>query len=370
MPRAQLYQIRIPLAVRHLFAGKDRLRQRFSDAGLAEVWLADKRGEIDKAIAATRHGLEAQIAKVETAEDVTLEEAAQAWIEHRALAPRTRKMYRQHLKPHVIKPLGALPLSAIGRARLAAHLAARLRAGASNLNAGRDVMFVQAIIRYAAEMGWRTDASALLVKRPKPQPQKTRRWDPKALEVAIKQLPRADRAVAEVALATGMRAAELRGMQVEWIDWRAGVILVPSDASHRTKSGKARALPLHARLRSVLRAWLEGRTTGPVFPPLRSRGNGEAKGRDMRVIAGKLKELAGHAVATGLHDLRHAYLSGLAAKGLPVDELRDLAGHSSIVVTERYMHSAPGRLDRARRLLDRRPDTRVDTRKRRTGTKG
>lgn len=370
MPRSRLYQVRIPLVVRHLFGGAERLRKRFADEGLAELWAKDQRDAVERAVIAARHGIEAQAARVETAEDVPLAEAAEAWIENRALAPRTRTMYRQHLKPHVIKPLGSLPLSQIGRARLAAHLAARLRDGASNLNAGRDVMFVQAIIRYAAEMGWRTDASALLVKRPKAQPQKTRRWDPKVLEAAIRKLPRADRAVAEVALATGMRSAELRGMQVEWIDWRAGVILVPSDATHRTKSGKARPLPIHARLRSVLRAWLDGRTTGPVFPPLRSRGNGEAKGRDMRVVAAKLKALAGLAVATGLHDLRHAYLSGLAAKGLPVDELRDLAGHSSIVVTERYMHSAPGRLDRARRLLNRRPDTRVDTRKRRTGTKG
>lgn len=370
MPRSRLYQIRIPLVVRHLFGGADRLRQRFADHGLAEIWLTDRRNEIERAVVAHRHGIEAGLAQVETAEDVTLADAAGSWIEDRPLAPRTRKMYRQHLQPHLIKPLGKLPLSSIGRARLTAHLANRLRAGASNLSAGRDVMFVQAIVRYAAEMGWRTDASALLVKRPKAQPQKTRRWDPKALEKAIRQLEPADRAVAEVALATGMRAAELRGMQVEWINWRAGVILVPSDASHRTKSGKARPLPLHARLRSVLRAWLDGRTTGPVFPPLRSRGNGEAKGRDMRVVAAKLKALAGIAVATGLHDLRHAYLSGLAARGLPVDELRDLAGHSSIVVTERYMHSAPGRLDRARRLLNRRPDTRVDTRKRSTGTKG
>lgn len=362
MPRGQLFQVRVDPLVRHVF-GTDRIRKRFQDVALGEAWEADTRADVAQAVAAAKHGVEARAARVDLSPETTLREAAYRWIEDRPLEASTRRMYRQHLDPHVMPTLGDAPLSSIGKARLLEHLATRHRGGASARQLRLDVILLQGIIKYAAELGWKVDASALLVAKPKAPRKLTRPFDPRALDRAIAKLEPRDRVVAEVALATGMRSAELRAMDCSWIRWHTRQVVVPAAL---TKSKKDRPLPMGARLRSVLRAWLGGRTAGPVFPPLRTRGNAPAMGRDMRRIAGKLKALAPGAVATGLHDLRHAYLSGLAAKGLEVEELRKLAGHSSVTTTEIYMHSAPGRhLDRARRLLD----THTDTRKRRAGAK-
>lgn len=53
-----------------------------------------------------------------------------------------------------------------------------------------------------------------------------------------------------------------------------------------------------------------------------------------------------------LHDLRHAYVTGLLAAGLHITDAAELAGHASTITTARvYAHATPAGLDRARTLL-------------------
>ncbi|MBL4635273.1 MAG: tyrosine-type recombinase/integrase, partial [Kofleriaceae bacterium] len=40
------------------------------------------------------------------------------------------------------------------------------------------------------------------------------------------------------------------------------------------------------------------------------------------------------------HGLRHAYCSRLAAEGVPINVIKELAGHKSIETTLRYMHTS------------------------------
>ena len=47
------------------------------------------------------------------------------------------------------------------------------------------------------------------------------------------------------------------------------------------------------------------------------------------------------------HGLRHTFASWLVQAGVPLPEVRDLLGHSSVEMTERYAHLAPERLKRA-----------------------
>ena len=45
---------------------------------------------------------------------------------------------------------------------------------------------------------------------------------------------------------------------------------------------------------------------------------------------------------TGWHVLRHTFCSHLAMRGAPAIAIKELAGHASIAVTNRYVHLAPG----------------------------
>jgi integrase len=58
----------------------------------------------------------------------------------------------------------------------------------------------------------------------------------------------------------------------------------------------------------------------------------------------------------GLHALRHTFCSHLAMRGAPAKAIHELAGHSDLTTTLRYMHLSPAARQGAIELLnDRRP---------------
>jgi site-specific recombinase XerD len=61
---------------------------------------------------------------------------------------------------------------------------------------------------------------------------------------------------------------------------------------------------------------------------------------------------AGLPVTGKLHMLRHTFCSHLAMRGAPPLAIQELAGHTSLTTTMRYMHLSPSEKDRAIRLLD------------------
>ncbi len=53
-----------------------------------------------------------------------------------------------------------------------------------------------------------------------------------------------------------------------------------------------------------------------------------------------------------IHDLRHTCAAWLVSAGAPLSEVRDLLGHSSVTMTEKYAHLAPENVRAAVRLLE------------------
>ena len=52
------------------------------------------------------------------------------------------------------------------------------------------------------------------------------------------------------------------------------------------------------------------------------------------------------------HILRHTFCSHLAMRGAPVRAIQELAGHSNLSTTQRYMHLNPKAAEGAVRLLE------------------
>lgn len=65
---------------------------------------------------------------------------------------------------------------------------------------------------------------------------------------------------------------------------------------------------------------------------------------------------AGVRLSEGPHVLRHTFCSHLAMRGAPAKAIQELAGHSNLTTTYRYMHLSPAAREGAIRLLDRRDD--------------
>lgn len=132
---------------------------------------------------------------------------------------------------------------------------------------------------------------------------------------------------------TGMRRREGMILRPEWV--KADAIQILSTGEERTKSGKWREVPLTAGAREALEAL--GLESEYVLPRMRPSS--------LSRLA--LKEAGRVGLDGGVHTLRHTYISHLVMAGTDLRTVQQLAGHSSITVTEGYAHLAPGHVNRA-----------------------
>lgn len=154
------------------------------------------------------------------------------------------------------------------------------------------------------------------------------------------------------ALRTGMRQAELRGLQWHSINWETRSLVVRHSLNDLTKqleppkSNRERHIPLDVDLYEAL--YRRRQSTGYVFVDRRG------KPFDCKRLIRRLwyvRQQTGLR-AFGWHTLRHTFASHLAIKGVPLHVVQALLGHSSIAVTMRYAHVAPSSLRAAIDILN------------------
>jgi integrase len=126
------------------------------------------------------------------------------------------------------------------------------------------------------------------------------------------------------AVLTGLRRSELLALQPDQV--RGNVLALDA----KTKSGRPRGIPLPPEAARIARKRLPW---GVEYWELRDRFEAARKAAGLPGVR--------------WHDLRHTYASWLAQKGQPLTAIRDLMGHSSLAVTNRYAHLAPAHLRQA-----------------------
>lgn len=154
-----------------------------------------------------------------------------------------------------------------------------------------------------------------------------------------------------MALRTGMRQGEIRGLQWEAVDWENRILTVRHSLCDYTqsltspKSNRERHIPLAADLHDVL--WARRKCAGYVFTNERGRPflqySHYSTLRSVQKQAGLRK--------IGWHTLRHTFATRLAEK-VSLRTVQELLGHSSITMTMRYSHVSAPHLRAAIDLLD------------------
>lgn len=143
------------------------------------------------------------------------------------------------------------------------------------------------------------------------------------------------------ALNTGMRRAELLTLRWEDVDLEKRLIRLA-----HTKSGKIRVIPIGPDLLLLLM-------------DLRKKANGSwhvfvnaRTGTSYRDIKRAFQTACEKARVESLrfHDLRHTFASRLVERGVDIVTVKELLGHSTIRMTERYTHS---RMDLKRNAVER-----------------
>ena len=152
-----------------------------------------------------------------------------------------------------------------------------------------------------------------------------------------------------VAMRTGLRIGELRGLHWEDVDHQRGEIRVRRTdpgvggmKSNEPKGRKHRTVPLTSDAFMALSDSLD-RMTGPVWPSFDSRRRRSGRSRSESCCAKAMERMT---AAAGIqtcswHTLRHTYASHLVMRGVPLRVVQALLGHSSITQTEAYAHLAP-----------------------------
>jgi integrase/recombinase XerD len=138
-----------------------------------------------------------------------------------------------------------------------------------------------------------------------------------------------------VAWRSGLRIGEVLALKPKDIDLDGGTVTI-----QHGKGDKRRVVGLDAGTAALTAQWLDVRRkrgiTGrsPVFCTLTGEPIDQSY---VRHLLPRLAAKAGIEKRVHAHALRHAYAAALEREGATISMIRDLLGHSSAAVTDRYL---------------------------------
>ena len=144
-----------------------------------------------------------------------------------------------------------------------------------------------------------------------------------------------DRALLELLYSSGLRLAELVGINVTDLDLRDGVVTVTG------KGSKTRIIPVGSQARAALAAWLKERAALAAVGETAVFLGRNGKRLGARSVQLRLKQWAmrqGIEVPTHPHMLRHSFASHLLESSGDLRAVQELLGHADLSTTQVYTH--------------------------------
>ena len=146
-------------------------------------------------------------------------------------------------------------------------------------------------------------------------------------------------AVVIVAVDTGLRRSELQRLRWDDVDFEHRMLTVK-----QSKNRKYRVIPMTERVVQLLSQRRNDRGDEEHVLPFTDVG------RSLKTAAKRAG--IGH---VHLHACRHTFASILRDRGVPLDRIMELLGHSSLSMSLRYAHARPQQLFEAIHALEARP---------------
>ena len=157
------------------------------------------------------------------------------------------------------------------------------------------------------------------------------------VDFGIRRWGARDRAILEVLYATGVRVAELAGLDVEDVDLHDGAVRVTG------KGRKERIVPLGKKAVEAIEVYLADRHPGSG-PLWRNRRGARLTVRSLHRIVGAWARAAGLSRHVTPHTLRHTFATHLLDAGADLRLIQELLGHARLQTTQRYTHVSVDRL--------------------------
>jgi site-specific recombinase XerD len=268
-------------------------------------------------------------------------------LQRRGVAVKTRRAYaidsgqfaawatRKGLEP------GAVDVRALRR-----YAASMSESGKAPSTVARKLATLRGLFRVQVELGERSENPADLVSSPKKPLRLPRVLRPDEVAALLDRIPATtplelrDRAIFELAYASGLRAEELVLLDVESLDFDSESVRVEG------KGGKTRVVPAgeHA-LRAIERYLVGARpeldagasATRALFVSKSGRRLGTSDiRRRLRTWAREASSLAPAVGDAHPHALRHSFATHLLEGGADLRAIQELLGHATISTTQVY----------------------------------
>lgn len=221
-----------------------------------------------------------------------------------------------------------------------AHLATN---GCSRRSISNIVKALRSFVRFAGDQGWSRKHLAEGIEGPRVYSDESLPMGPPwpDVERLIRSVdtdrPRdvRGRAILMLLAIYGLRAGEVRKLQLEDVDWERDLLHV-----RRVKRRKVQTYPLVASVGAAIARYL-----GEIRPPstrrelflgLNSPHGPVSQGAIRHIVATGLKRVGARTTRFGPHSLRHACAGRLVAEGLSLKEIGDHLGHRGVAATRVY----------------------------------
>jgi integrase len=306
------------------------------------------------------NGVDEQI--TEQKEVPTLAEFESKFITHHVeannLKPTTVATYKRRLRLHLVPKLGHLRLDQIDRG-VVQDLKAQLKGGsASSINDTLGVL--TKLLSFALDLGVIVGLPFRFrqVKLKEATPE-MKFYDFAEYARIVEAASRSgdhDLALVLFGGDAGLRRGEIAALEWEDVDLWNEVLTVRRTVYQGEvtlpKGGRARKLPMTKRLVAVLRAIKPKDKEKAQGRVLRRPDGRQHTETSINEVMPRITKAAGLEVSRKVHILRHTFCSHLAMRGASPISIKELAGHTDLATTQRYMHLSPAMKDSAIRLLE------------------
>ena len=315
--------------------GKER---RATLARASEISLKDARERAGRELAAIRDGAADPLRRRQAAREAPtvadgitrfFEEYAPRRMADGRLTARTLRDYRKQADLSVLPALGSMKIKDVTRADIERAVAPR-----APVQRNRTLALISRLFNLFEEWEWREQGTnpAKRIEKAREEP-RDRTLAPselaalaRALDAVESRFP-AGVAAVRFAAVTGLRIGEVRAIRWEHVNFETGRLTLPETKSgRRTHDLPTVALGLLASLPRIGDwAFMTGRRAPASY-------------RVVHLAFSEAAKIAGLADVR-LHDLRRTVMTSAAAAGVGTHVLRDLLGHKSTAMADRYVRA-------------------------------
>ncbi len=261
------------------------------------------------------------------------------WLEIGKRRPRDdRSLYRNHLEDR----FAFKTLDEIGPLDLEKMKGELIKDGLSQASVKHCLVLVRQVFNKAlAWKMWNGENPVRALRLPRLNNRRERFLTSEEANQLLAELSRASVQLSEVAflsLSTGLRAGEIFGLKWGHVDLSNDIIHVADP-----KSGDSRKAFMTPDIKALFSRKEKGNPDDPVFLDRNGSQIKEVSKAFIRAVdrLGFNTGVADPRQKVTFHTLRHTFASWLAIQGTPILAIKELLGHKSLAMTERYSHLIP-----------------------------